>query len=316
MSWLSITLIAYFLLGIAAIIDKTLLSRDIKNPFVYTFYIASLGGVIVLVLSPFFLDWPGIEQFIISILAGATFIIALTFMFWGLKKEEASRLTPMIGGTTPIFVFLLASLFLRESLSPNQIYAFILIIIGTFLISLDFQNYGAWTWIKKKIGINQKIVLPKIRKALFLSLPAAFFFAVSWVLTKDIFNHQPFWQGFIWKSIGALLMAFLPMLWKKNRDDLKNQKKEKHSSKTAKRFLFGQACGGTGNLLMTYAISIASVTLVQALQGTQYIFVFLGVLFLTFYFPRILKEKVTREIILQKTIAILLIISGIWFILI
>jgi len=106
------------------------------------------------------------------------------------------------------------------------------------------------------------------------------------------------------------------MLWKKNRDDLKNQKKEKHSSKTAKRFLFGQACGGTGNLLMTYAISIASVTLVQALQGTQYIFVFLGVLFLTFYFPRILKEKVTREIILQKTIAILLIISGIWFILI
>ena len=111
-------------------------------------------------------------------------------------------------------------------------------------------------------------------------------------------------------------MAFIPMLWKKNRHDLKNQKQSRRAAKTAKRFLFGQACGGTGNLLVTYAVSLASVTLVQALQGTQYIFLFLGVLFLTFYFPRILKEKVTKEIVLQKTIAILIIVTGIWFILI
>ena len=47
MTWLIATLVAYFLLGISMIVDKTLLSRDIKNPFVYTFSIAALGGVCI-----------------------------------------------------------------------------------------------------------------------------------------------------------------------------------------------------------------------------------------------------------------------------
>lgn len=312
-------------------VDKTLLSRDIKNPFVYTFYIAALGGVIILLLSPFFLRWPGVHQFFISIIAGATAIIALLFMYWGLKKEEASRLAPMIGGITPIFVFLLASLFLKESLNRNQIYAFVLIIIGTFLISLDFEQHGAWTWhhtnfhkakvgvvpwMKRKMGFNKNIALPKIRRTLLLSLPAAFFFAVSWVFTKDIFNHQPFWQGFIWKSIGALAIAFLPMIWKKNRRELKSQKQNRHTAKTAKRFIFGQVCGGTGNFFVTYAVSLTSVTLVQALQGTQYIFLFLIAAFLTYNYPKILKEKVNYKIVIQKITAIALIAIGISFILI
>ena len=145
MSWLSLTLFAYFLNAIAMVVDKTLLKRAIKNPFVYTFYIAALGAVFIILAIPlafvFSLElvWPGMTQFWISLLAGGTFSIGLFLLFVALKREDTSRLTPMVGGLTPIFVLIFAYFFIGEALIRHQIFAFILIIAGTFLISLEFS---------------------------------------------------------------------------------------------------------------------------------------------------------------------------------
>lgn len=298
MSWLLITLVAYFLNAIAMVIDKTLLKRDIKNPFVYTFYIAALGAVLMVFILPFGLKWPGLSQFIVSLAAGATFALGLFLMFFGLKKEDASRLTPVIGGLTPVFVFLLAYLFLGERLFGRQIIAFILIIVGTFVVSLSFGRGHA----------------PHLRRAFWLALPSAFLFGLSYVLTKDVYNHQPFISGFVWTRLGAFIVAIMPMLWAKNRYDLLHPPKGGGMSGAKSRFLFGQACGGSSAILIQYAVSLASVSLVQALQGTQYVFIFIAVLYLTYYRPKVLKEAFNPAIITQKIIAIILIGLGLYFI--
>lgn len=311
--WLSITLIAYFLNALAMVIDKTLLKKAIQNPFVYTFYIAILGAVLMLFVVPFGLTYPGLNQLIISLFAGATFSVGLFLMFWGLKREDASRLTPMIGGLTPVFVFLLAYFFLHESLSSKQTQAFFFIIIGTFLLSLEFNRQrGVLVWLKQKITGQRLYILPQVRRTLWLALPAAFFFGLSYVLTKDVYNHLPFLTGFIWTRLGVFIAAFLPMLIKRNRHDLLHGPKDPNTSQTRYRFLFGQACGGVSALLIQYAISLASVSLIQAIQGVQYIFVFLAVVFLTYRYPKILQEKMSLQIIIQKTMAIILISFGIW----
>jgi drug/metabolite transporter (DMT)-like permease len=298
MNWLLITLVAYFLNAIAMVIDKTLLKRDIKNPFVYTFYIAALGAVLMVFILPFGLTWPGWSQFIVSLIAGAIFTVGLFFMFFGLKKEDASRLIPIIGGLTPIFVFILAYFFLGERLFSRQIVAFILIIIGTFIISLTFDKNRA----------------PRLRHALWLALPSAFFFGLSYVLTKDVYNHQPFLSGFVWTRLGAFLVAILPVLWRSNRQALLHPPKTNDGSSVRKRFFFGQACGGASAILIQYAVSIASVSLVQALQGIQYVFIFIAVVYLTHYRPNLLTEKLSASIITQKIIAIILIGVGMYFI--
>src|SRR4030067_2196929 len=111
MNWLAITIFAYFLNAIAMVIDKTLLKKEIKNPFVYTFYIAGLGAALIILAIPIALIfklslvWPGASQFWISMLAGAAFSIGLFLMFIALKREDASRLLPIIGGATPLFFF-------------------------------------------------------------------------------------------------------------------------------------------------------------------------------------------------------------------
>ncbi len=303
MFWLLLTLLAYFLNAIAMVIDKTLLKRDIKNPFVYTFYIAALGAVLMVLAVPiaYFLSleliWPGWSQFWISMLAGGTFSIGLFLLFIALRKSDATRLTPIVGGLTPVFVLILAYFFLNESLLTKQIIAFILIIAGTFLVSLEVTKGDV-----------------RFRKILLLALPAALFFGLSYVLTKDVYNHQPFVSGFVWTRLGAFLVVLLPMILPANRHDLLHPGGHKGIQKAKGRFLFGQACGGSSAVLIQYAISIASVTLVQALQGTQYVFVFLMVLITTFYFPKFLKEKISPSIIVQKTVAILLIVLGIYYI--
>ncbi len=303
MNWLSITLLAYFLNAVAMVIDKTILKQKINNPFVYTFYVAALGTLLIVLLLPlaYFLSlkliWPGWSQFYISLLAGGAFSIGLIFMYAILRKYDASRIVPIIGGLTPIFVAVLAYLLIGEILSSRQLLAFVLIILGAFLISLEFKR-GEW----------------RLKGFIWLAMLSAFFFGLSYVLTKDVYNHQPFVSGFIWTRLGALLLAVLPMFYAPNRRALLHSPKN-HGLQQAKwRFLFGQSCGGASAVLIQYAISIASVSLVQALQGTQYVFVFVIVVISSYFFPRFLKEKLNRLIIIQKSLAILLIVLGVYFI--
>jgi len=303
MSWLFITLSAYFLNAIAMVIDKTILQRKVNNAFVYTFYVAALGTLLVILALPvaYFLSlklvWPGWTQFYISLLAGGAFALGLIMMYRILGKEDASRVVPIIGGLTPIFVLLLAYKIIGEQLLGRQLLAFALVVLGALLISLEFKKHS---W--------------RLKGLLWPAIIAAVFFALSYVLTKDVYNHQPFISGFIWTRLGVLLFALIPMLYAPNLHALLHQPKHQGLQHAKYRFLFGQSCGGASAVLIQYAISIASVSLVQALQGTQYVFVFLIVLISTFYFPKFLKEKISSRVIIQKSLAIALIALGVYFI--
>lgn len=324
MSWLLITLIAYFLNAIANIIDKTMVKKDVLHPVVYVFYIAILGLGLMLVLAPFGFTIPNLEIIGISILAGSSFILALLLMFFALQKDDATRVAPMIGGLAPVFIFILAKILLNEVLKPTQYLAFIFLIIGTFLISMDFRSRGFISWIRNKLrkifGIR-KIVLPKIRKTILWALPAAFLFGVSHVLSKLVYNNTEFFNGFIWTRLGGLVAILILLLFPQNlkliKENLKKSSEKKQAKKTKKdglRFLIGQACGGGGMILLQYAIFLGSVSLINALQGVQYVFVFLIAVFLTAFYPKFLKEKFSHEIFMQKGIAVLIIFFGLWLI--
>ena len=319
MNWLIITLVAYLLNAVAAVIDKTMLKKNVLSPISYTFSIAVLGGVLMLLVIPFGFGIPNILTLIVSLIAGAAFVWALILMFKALEKDDATRVAPMIGGLVPIFVFIFAWYVLEESLTSNQYFAFIFLIIGTFLISLDFQKHGALSWIKNKFGVKSKIVLPQIRKTLWFALPASLLFGISHVLTKFVYTNTEFLTGFIWTRLGSFLAIMLLLVSIKNRniikrDFKKNKKQPKQTKSTSIRFLFGQLCGGGGALLLQYAIFLGSVTLVNALQGVQYIFIFLLVILFTTTLPKLIKEKFTKELVIQKIIAILIIGIGLYLI--
>ncbi|MEA2088372.1 MAG: EamA family transporter [Patescibacteria group bacterium] len=317
MYWLFIVVIGYLLNAIAMTTDKFILTKFISRPAVFAFNVGISNVAIIFILAPFCLKWIDLFQIIISLLAGVSFIMAIFFMYKAVKQDEVSRVAPYIGSLNPVFIFILAWFFLGEQLTLKQVIAFIFIISGGILISWQFQDKKNLfyclipKYIQKKIKKN--ITRSKM-KILGIATISAILFAMSYTLTKYIYNSTDFLNGFVWTRFGVVLGSLL-LLPKINLRKIFPPKK-KDRKKTGMVFLFGQICGGLSFFLINYAFSINSVTLTHALQGLQYVFLFLIILILSKKFPFILKEKITPFVLAQKICAILLICGGLFFLIV
>jgi drug/metabolite transporter (DMT)-like permease len=291
MNWIIIVLAGHFLNAIAFLMDKFLLTKKIPSPFVYAFFIGALG-ILALVLIPFGVVVPPAAEMIRALVAGATFIIALVFFFAGLKENEASRVIPLTGGFVPAFTFVLAYLFLAERLGTSDILAFVFLVLGGVLITIERGGKGS-------------------KKGYAYAVIAALIFAISFVITKQVFIEQEFVSGFVWSRIGGFIMALSFLLIPSARNGILHQPKQKNQGSTAALFFTGQVAGALGFVLVNYAISLASVSLVNAMQGVQYAFLLLMIILVAKKFPKMMTEKLSGKVLIQKIFAIILISIGI-----
>jgi len=297
MNWLTIIIIAYFLNAVAMIIDKSLLKKSISEPVVYTFYIGLLGLIFIPILMPFGFHWLSLGMIFISLLAGIFFIIALLIFFKALKSNDASQVIPLIGGLNPLMILIFAYFLVSERLNVRELIALGFIIIGSYIITLNHTREGL------KLSVE----------TLKLGIFSAFFFGLSYTLTKVVYQETAFINGFIWTRLGALVAVFSLLFNSGNRRLIfGNTQKTSQSIKLI--FLFGQALAGISFLMVNYAIFLGSVTLTNALQGLQYVFLFLIIIFLSKKYPEILEEKLNLKIIVQKIFAIIFISLGLVFI--
>ncbi len=296
MLWLIVTIFAYFILAVVYLFDKYLLKGSIPNPKVFAFYVGILG-VLVLALIPFVGFYiPEIKQIILSFLAGAIFIYSLFWFYKALRLFEASRVVPAVGGLVPLFTFGLVYIFsfTKETLSFSGYVAFILLILGSLLITIEKKKFVSL-------------------KSFEISAVVAFLFSLSIVLAKYVYLSQSFWNGFIWMRIGGLLMAVIFFLLAPEIKKEIFEKKVSFKKKTVGIFLSSQIAGSGANILQNWAIALAPLSclsIINALQGVQYIFLFIFTIFLSLKFPKILKEEISKKFILQKFFAILFICAG------
>lgn len=294
MLWLIIIILAYFLLAISALGDEYLLGGP-PNPKSYSFYVGTLG-LLVIVLIPFVgFSIPDTPQIVLSLLAGTIFIFALFGFFTGLEYYEVSRIVPAVGALLPLFTFGLVFLFSggKEILILREFFAFLLLILGSVFISLVTG---------KKISF----------KSLQISALTAFLFALSFVLAKYVYLAQPFWSGFISMRVGGFLAALCFLFSKQVRDEI-FRRKSTFQRKTGTIFLGNQVVGASAFLLQNWAIALVPLSLlpfINALEGIKYVFLLSFTTLLSLKFPQILKEEISRKTIIQKIIAISLIIGG------
>ncbi|MFH0906674.1 MAG: DMT family transporter [bacterium] len=292
MTWLYIALIAHFLFAIVFILDKFLLSKISISPIAYVFYTGILQ-ILVLFLIPFGFALIPFKQVIISFISGALFVFAVYIAYKAIQIGEVSKITPIIGGGNAIFTLILTYLFLAERLSFYQFISFFLLVFGGMIMiwpKKDSSNKGSFN-------------------ALAIAILSAFLFAISFVLTKIIFNYQPFVNGFIWTRLGGVLGALIILFWPGNfRKILKTTKEIR--LKTGCFLISNKALSAIAFILLNYAIFLGSVSLVNALQGVQYAFLFIVAIIISVKFPQILKEQISQGVILQKIMAILLICFG------
>ncbi|MDP4001248.1 MAG: EamA family transporter [bacterium] len=288
--FLTVAITAYLLFAVNGVADKFLLTKAIKHPVVYAFFSGGIS-IVTLVLAPFFLkaiSWP---TFYIALMAGTSFTYALYFFYTATQKTTISRILPIEGGLVPVFTLILSYTILGERLDNSQLLAFAFLVVGAILISFRRDKSG-WHMAAFK---NATV--------------AAMLFALSFVLTKYVYNQTPFISGLIWTRMGLIVGASSFLIIKEFRKHI-FAAPDKTSEHNKLIFYGARAAGGLGGFLQNYAISLGSVTIVNAIQGTQFAFLLIMTSLISIYYPKILEEQITKLIIVQKFLAIILITWG------
>ncbi|MAF81111.1 hypothetical protein CL628_03820 [bacterium] len=305
--------LAYALLGhvgnaFVFIIDKTLLTGDnrISNPLRMAYY-TGLLSILAVVLLPFVPDLPTVWLLTWSTIASAFFLGALWVFFAALKTDEPTRVVPVIGSAVPLFTLLFAVAFLGERLTGLQILGVIVLIVGGVLLSIS---------IKGVRGLS--------RQTIWLTLFGGILFAAHFATIKYIYNGYPSFLGaFMYSRLTMTLVAVLfmgPLLWiLKKSPRPRRQKSAANHQKTAvvtSLFIGNKALGAGTVLLQNYAISLGSVTVVNALQGTQYLVLLVLAIAVSRWWPHLWAEELKRVALWQKLSGIILVSSGLALILI
>lgn len=299
MLWLITAILAYFFLAVASVGDRFLLVGSLPNPKVYAFFIALLGGLAIPILAPFGFAFPDSQGIFLALAAGFIWIAALVAAFEAVIRQEVSRVVPAVGALVPIFTLAAAALIWQATLSLKELAAFLLLLPGGFLITAKkfhpkyFLHDHDFMWI----------------------VAAAALFAAGFLLMKEVFVREGFVNGFIWMRFGGLIAAFVLFLFREVRREA-FAKKVGFQKKVFVPFFLFQAAGSVGFVTQNLAINFATVSqvsLVNALEGTRYLFLFLFVWLLAKWRPQLLKEEMRGAVLWQKIIAGAIIIFGIVF---
>lgn len=289
--WLFLALFAYLLFALVVSIDRHLLISSIPNPFSYAFYVGIFAGFLLLA-APFFIEFSPIDSVLLAILSGIIFFIAVLFLYSAFRVGEVSRLGPASGAIGAIATLVFARIFTAEALNLTDLMAFLLLLTGGMLISLH-------TGGKYKFKQNE----------LLLVLGAGIGFALGWVIRKNTFSDHPFFSVILWSDLGVFLGAlFLFAIPRTRREILRDAPKIQQEKRTL--FLLNQVLGGIAGLTLNYSVKLGSVTLVNALQGTENLFILAITFLFAKRYPHFLKEEFGKGVIWQKLIAVLCIGAG------
>lgn len=281
--------------GINNYIDKFFLEKYDIKPVVFTIYSGIFGlaaGLLVFLFTGFYATDPW--SLFVLLASGLLTNIFLLPYFKALSTDETSRVIPLFQ-FSPVFVLILSYLFLGEVLQSKQYFGAIIIIAGSFLIS-----------IKK---FDKKLF--KIRPSFWYMVLSSFLFALSIVLYKFGVENIPFWNTLPYEGFGMAIGAAFVFL-------LNKRIFIKQTMSFPKKVYMIMGINETiyilGRYTTYFALSLISASIVNILGGFQPLFVLIYGIILSLWFPSLIKEVISKEVLVQKIVAILLIFLGVFFI--
>lgn len=284
-----IAIIAHGLIGASLVWDKVLLeqpaSRSLAN---YVFWMGSLS-ILALLLIPFGFKMPPAGLALLAFGAGAVELAATWFYYAALQAGEASETLAVTGGFAPLATALIAIPLLSKPLGGHSVIAFSLMVAGGFVMFLSEK----FQWRR---------VLPSV-------LLAAALFGLANVLQKLVFNATGFVTGYVFFTLGTFFGAMSLLLRPSWRRQIFEQSAEA-PPKSKLWYFVNRFVSGVGSFLIFFAISRANPAVVSAIAGVRYTVVFLGAWLVTRVKPEWLREDFHRHVLIAKSIATAMIVTG------
>lgn len=291
MEWLAFAVVAYVIWSACNLLSKILISGYVSSITV------NLIGFGVWNLSPLLLlpirgiHLPRFDLLLIALGSGVLYFYILIPYFKALSIEEASRVVPL-WRFTPLFILLFFGNVSGEHLDAWQVSAFILLVIGGFLVSV------------KRISD-----LFKPTKAFYLMILASFLSATYSSIAKYIYLHLTFSDGFTLMRVSVGVCSILMLCLPTQRQEF-CQTLRQMNGKVRGLMLLNGGLEFAGLAFYNFAMSLAPVSLLSASAGIQTIFVLLLSIFFSFKFPQFIHEDMSQKVLTQKGVAIAMIVVG------
>ncbi len=299
MTWPFFAVLASILWSLINHIDKHLISKYFKGDGSGALVIfLSLAGFFVFPFVLFFR--PSVlslsfTQAAVIIASSIILIVATLIYFYALRQDETSIVVPLFQ-TVPVFASVLGYMFLHETLASYQVIGAILVLAAGFGLSLDIESDA----------------MPKLKKAVFFwMLLASFLIALSGLIFKVMAIETDFWTMAFWEYIGnALMGVFFLVCIKSYRTEFLAAIRDNTRSILSLSAL-NEILNVVANLLFRFATLIAPIALVWTMAyGFQPFFVFIFGILITMFFPKFGTESLLRKNILQKIVAIAVMLLG------
>lgn len=296
MVWLLFALASNVLYSVVSILDQLLRKRHVKHDTSLTVIWLAFFFLIWLAVIPFIhISVPEFPKLAAALIAGFIVVIASLPYFYALSVEEASKVMP-IWQFSSIFVLVFSAIFLGEKLASRHYYGFALMFFGGLLLSVSKAVRGF-----------------EVNKTLLLILATSAVSSVYLVLVKFFYATESFWNGFFWLSLGNFIGAVFLLALPKNFKYVKRQLAA--LTKGAVLLLIATTLMTfLADISLLFAVKAGPVSLVSVIGVTQIMFLFLMTVFLSKYFPKVLKERIDRKALLTKLAAIALLIVGLYLV--
>lgn len=291
--WFISAIVGYVLLAAVFILDKRILTAELKQPVVYTFYstiflllVGFAWLFIPVVRDPWLIAW--------SVISGVTFGAALWSLFVALRKSEASHLDPFVGSVITLTTLVGADRWLQESLTVTQMVGCAILAAASLLLAREETRQARGWHVGYMWGIISGVL-----------------FAVSHLSAKAVYNEVEFGPAFVATrfTIGlfGVGLLFSPAVWR----SFVRKPARKKQSHPLKVVLVTKVLSLLANSAIQYAIALGSVSIVNALAGLQYALMFVGVLLFNAWRPGFFREYVSRRELWLESAALLLVIVGV-----
>lgn len=304
MEWFLYAIGAPFLWAIVNIADKFLVedNKDTDSPIGSLVLFSALAGVIVMVITPFFtndifsLD---LNDRIILLVTGVINILWIILYLYALDADEVSSVAPWFL-TIPVFAYILGFFILGETITDIQIFGGLMILIGNMIFALDFRERGKY----------------KIKwRTIYLMIPACILAALWGVLFKFVAQDAGFWEASFWEYAGLFLSGlFIFIFIKTYRNGFLHMLKNGGKKILTINFI-SESLTIVGNLLTNFALLLAPVTLIYLVSTFQPVFVLIFAVIVTIFFPKIFKEDISKETLVPKILALVIMVVGSYFLL-
>lgn len=300
MNWFFIALGAPFLWAIVNIADGYLVSkfshkeeeRSSGGLVLFSSLIGILISFLIWIFIPDVFQISNLDKILLFV-CGILTIVWISFYLFALEIEETSSVVPWFR-VTPIFGYILGYFILGEILTAQQFIGSGIIFFGLILISINFD--------KEKRKFKHKPILYMLLVCIAI--------AISGVIFKYVAVENNFWVSSFWEYVGLGISGIFIFLFIPHY-----RKSFLHMNRTGGRTIFAiniisELMTVSGNLLTNFAFLLAPIAMVLLVESFQPMIVILLTIIGTKFFPNVVKENLTKNILLPKIAAAVIMIIG------